>query len=38
MIAPGVGKGPLEVTLWDHPTVHIFMNIDGRFFGTSDGG
>ena len=37
MIAPGVGKGPVEVTLWDHPTVHIFMNIDGRFFGTSDG-
>lgn len=37
MIAPGVGTGPLEVTLWDHPTVHIFMNIDGRFFGTSDG-
>jgi hypothetical protein len=37
MIAPGVGTGPVEVTLWDHPTVHIFMNIDGRFFGTSDG-
>jgi hypothetical protein len=26
------------VTLYDHPGVHIFMNIDGRFFGTSDGG
>jgi hypothetical protein len=38
MIAPGVGTGPFEVTLWDHPTVHIFMNINGRFFGTSDGG
>jgi cell wall-associated NlpC family hydrolase len=38
MIAPGIGKGPVEVTLWDHPTVHIFMNINGRFFGTSDGG
>jgi hypothetical protein len=38
MIAPGVGKGPVEVTIWDHPTVHIFMNINGRFFGTSDGG
>jgi hypothetical protein len=25
------------VTLYDHPGVHIFMNIDGRFFGTSDG-
>ena len=37
LIAPGVGKGPVQVTLWDHPTVHIFMNIDGRFFGTSDG-
>jgi hypothetical protein len=38
LIAPGVGTGPLEVTLYDHPGVHIFMNIDGRFFGTSDGG
>ena len=38
LIAPGVGKGPVEVTLYDHPGVHIFMNIDGRFFGTSDGG
>lgn len=38
LIAPGVGVGPTEVTLYDHPGVHIFMNIDGRFFGTSDGG
>jgi len=37
LIARGVGKGPVEVTLYDHPGVHIFMNIDGRFFGTSDG-
>lgn len=37
MIAPGVGRGPVEVTLYDHPGVHIFMNMDGRFFGTSDG-
>ncbi len=37
-IAPGVGRGPVEVTLYDNPGVHIFMNIDGRFFGTSDGG
>jgi hypothetical protein len=26
------------VTIYDDPGVHIFMNIDGRFFGTSDGG
>jgi hypothetical protein len=38
VIAPGVGTGPVEVTLYDRPGVHIFMNIDGRFFGTSDGG
>jgi hypothetical protein len=38
LIVPGVGKGPVEVTLYDNPGVHIFMNIDGRFFGTSDGG
>ena len=37
LIAHGVGKGPLEVTLYDDPGQHIFMNIDGRFFGTSDG-
>jgi hypothetical protein len=38
LIARGVGHGPGEVTLYDHPGVHIFMNIEGRFFGTSDGG
>jgi hypothetical protein len=37
-IAPGAGSGPQEVTLYDDPDVHIFMNINGRFFGTSDGG
>jgi hypothetical protein len=37
-IAPGPGTAPDEVTLYDHPGVHIFMNIAGRFFGTSDGG
>ena len=34
LIARGVGSGPTEVTLYDDPGVHIFMNIDGRFFGT----
>jgi hypothetical protein len=38
LIAPGAGAGPTEVTLYDDPGVHIFMNIDGRFWGTSDGG
>jgi hypothetical protein len=38
LIARGPGASPVEVTLYDHPGVHIFMNIDGRFFGTSDGG
>ena len=38
LIVPGVGQGAVEVTLYDHPGVHIFMNVDGRFFGTSDGG
>jgi hypothetical protein len=36
-LARGPGRGPDEVTLYDHPGVHIFMNVDGRFFGTSDG-
>ena len=26
------------MTLYDDPGVHIFMDIDGHFFGTSDGG
>jgi hypothetical protein len=37
LIERGAGPGPQEVTLYDDPGVHIFMNIDGRFFGTSDG-
>ena len=37
LIAPGPGRTPTEVTLYDEPGVHIFMNINGRFFGTSDG-
>jgi hypothetical protein len=38
LIARGPGKGPVEVTLYDDPGVHIFMSINGAFFGTSDGG
>jgi hypothetical protein len=38
LIARGAGHGANEVTLYDDPGVHIFMNIDGQFFGTSDGG
>ena len=38
LIARGAGRGASEVTLYDDPGVHIFMNIDGHFFGTSDGG
>jgi hypothetical protein len=38
LIAPGAGSGRPEVTLYDNPGVHIFMSINGRFWGTSDGG
>lgn len=38
LIAPGPGHGAVQVTLYDEPGVHIFMNIGGRFFGTSAGG
>jgi hypothetical protein len=38
LIARGAGTAPNAVTLYDDPGVHIFMAIDGRFFGTSDGG
>jgi hypothetical protein len=38
LIVRGAGRAPNQVTLYDWPGVHIFMNINGRFFGTSDGG
>jgi hypothetical protein len=38
LIARGAGSGAQSVTLYDKPGVHIFMSIDDRFFGTSDGG
>ena len=38
LIAAGPATAPDGVTLYDHPGVHIFMNINGRFWGTSDGG
>jgi hypothetical protein len=38
LIAPGPGTGPVDVMLYDDPGVHIFMSINGGFFGTSDGG
>ena len=38
VIARGPGRAPNAVDLYDDPGVHIFMSIDGRFFGTSDGG
>lgn len=37
LIAPGPASSPDGVTLYDHPGIHIFMNINGRFWGTSDG-
>ncbi len=37
LLARGAGSGPTEVTLFDKPGVHVFMRIDGRYFGTSDG-
>lgn len=37
LIARGRGRGATEVTFYDDSGVHIFMNIDGHFFGTSDG-
>ncbi|MHB1836683.1 MAG: C40 family peptidase [Solirubrobacteraceae bacterium] len=36
-IAPGGGRGPDAVTLYDDPGRHIFMNIAGRFFDTGYG-
>jgi hypothetical protein len=33
----GPGTGNPEVTLWDLSGTHIFMSINGKYFGTSDG-
>jgi hypothetical protein len=38
LIARGAGHAPREVNLYDDWGYHIFMSINGRFFGTSDGG
>ncbi|HEX8977617.1 MAG TPA: hypothetical protein VF781_13995 [Solirubrobacteraceae bacterium] len=38
LISRGPGPAPTSVNLYDDPGVHIFMSIDGRYFGTSDGG
>jgi hypothetical protein len=38
LIARGPGRAPNSVNLYDKPGVHIFMSINGRYFGTSDGG
>lgn len=38
LIARHAGTAADSVNLYDDPGVHIFMSIDGRFFGTSDGG
>ena len=37
VLAKGAGSGPTEVTLFDKPGIHVFMRINGRYFGTSDG-
>jgi hypothetical protein len=37
IIAPGMGKGIPECTLFDNPGDHIFLRINGEIFGTSDG-
>jgi hypothetical protein len=37
LIVRGPGRAPNSVNLYDDPGVHIFMSINGRFFGTSDG-
>ena len=36
-IVPGQGTGRPECTLFDNPGTHIFMRLNGTFFGTSDG-
>lgn len=37
VITRGAGTGAAEVTLFDKPGSHIFMRINGQFWGTSDG-
>ena len=33
----GQGTGPVEVTLFNKPGIHIFMRLNGSFWGTEDG-
>lgn len=37
LLHSGQGSGPVEVTLFDNPGVHIFMRINGSYFGSEDG-
>ena len=37
LILPGQGSGTPECTLFDNPGDHIFMRLNGKYFGTSDG-
>lgn len=37
IIAPGPGSDSPECTLYDNPGVHIFMRLNGQYWGTSDG-
>ena len=38
LIQPGEGSGIPEVTLYDNPGTHIYMRINGQFWGTWAGG
>jgi hypothetical protein len=37
LILPGQGSGTPECTLFDNPGDHVFMRLNGTYFGTSDG-
>jgi hypothetical protein len=37
IIAPGLDTGTPSINIFDNPGDHIFLSLNGRYFGTSDG-
>jgi hypothetical protein len=37
-VLPGKGSGTPECTIWCDPHTHVFMSLNGQYFGTSVGG
>lgn len=38
VLLPGEGSGPVECTIYDNPNMHIYMRLNGSYWGTAAGG